>query len=63
MHSVRAIATTALPASQITNLNFAVSNLKRVFATCVAGDVANAEANGGALFEIAHGCRGLPTQR
>lgn len=49
----------ALPASQITSCTFAGAALDRMFVTS-AGDGVD-EAEGGALFEVDPGCRGLPT--
>lgn len=51
----------ALPASQITNCTFAGRDLDRMFVTSAADGVD--ETEGGALFEVYPGCRGLPTQR
>jgi sugar lactone lactonase YvrE len=50
----------ALPASQITSCTFAGAGLDRMFVTSAAVGVD--EAEGGALFEVDPGCRGLPTQ-
>lgn len=50
----------ALPASQITNVAFAGPNLDRMFVTSAADGLT--EEHGGALFEVASGARGLPTQ-
>lgn len=49
----------ALPASQITNCTFAGAELDRMFVTSAADGVD--EPDGGALFEVAPGCRGTPT--
>lgn len=51
----------ALPASQITSCTFAGESLDRMFVTS-AGDGVD-EAEGGALFEVDPGCRGLPTHK
>jgi xylono-1,5-lactonase len=50
----------ALPASQITSCAFAGDALDRMFVTS-AGDGVD-EAEGGALFEVDPGCRGLSPQ-
>lgn len=50
----------ALPASQITSMTFAGEALDRMFVTSAADGVD--EVEGGALFEVDPGCRGLPTQ-
>lgn len=49
----------ALPATQITNVAFAGPRLDRMFVTSAADGVD--EPMAGALFEIAPGCRGVPT--
>lgn len=51
----------ALPASQVSNVTFAGAALDRMLVTSAAEGVD--EAEGGALFEVDPGCRGLPTQR
>ena len=55
--------TIGLPASQITNVTFAGAALDRMFVTSAAIGVDRTEPAAGALFEVAPGCRGLPTQR
>jgi sugar lactone lactonase YvrE len=50
-----------LPASQITNCAFAGDGLDRMFVTSAADGVD--EVEGGALFEVDPGCRGLPPFR
>ena len=51
----------ALPASQITSCTFAGEDLDRMFVTSAAIGVD--EEQGGGLFEVDPGCRGLPTHR
>lgn len=51
----------ALPASRITSCTFAGAALDRMFVTSAADGVD--EPNGGALFEVDPGVRGLPTPR
>lgn len=53
--------TIRLPASQITNVLFAGEALDRMFVTSAADGCA--DPLGGTLFEVAAGCRGLPTRR
>lgn len=51
----------ALPASQITSCTFSGATLDRMFIT--SASIGVDEAEGGALFEVDPGCRGLPTLR
>ncbi|SEM82758.1 Sugar lactone lactonase YvrE [Sphingomonas gellani] len=51
----------ALPASQITNCTFAGERLDRMFVTSASDGVD--EAQGGCLFEVDPGCRGLAPHR
>ncbi|WP_374944264.1 SMP-30/gluconolactonase/LRE family protein [Sphingomonas sp.] len=51
----------ALPASQITNCAFAGEGLDRMFVTSASDGID--EAEGGCLFEVDPGCRGLPPYR
>ena len=51
----------ALPASQITNCAFAGDVLDRMFVT--SASEGTDEAEGGCLFEVDPGCRGLPPHR
>lgn len=53
--------TIALPASQITSMTFAGTDLDRMFVTSAADGVD--EPLGGALFEVDPGCRGLAPHR
>ena len=55
------VRTIALPASQITNVAFAGDALDRLFVTSAADGVD--EEDGGALFVVDPGCRGLPTRQ